>query len=238
MRVRVAPLIAEAYMDLLGAQSVSSATLLLPPLESSTSMTFQGLDFSEEERDLEKPIIGHQRYRRNWNRRTLPIFSTIGYSLPSVTIDVPKTLRIERQGRKPRFMPQVRIGPWRNRTIARRLGKYNITAPDYKLAMTLSPYTTAEPNRPRRDNKIFSSNMYNAALSFVNRTYGTIDEFLEFQQAITQNYGNPEATALALAINEGTDYTYGMRGRLLKSVYQSGYWPFPVGFDTFRRIYE
>lgn len=79
---------------------------------------------------------------------------------------------------------------------------------------------------------------YRRLLSLANRTYGRASEYLELTDAFAAN-PDPAQLVTALAINEAIDRIYGTRARLLKRhVYRSGYWPFPVGFDTLSRIWR
>ncbi len=93
-----------------------------------------------------------------------------------------------------------------------------------------------EWNRRRHDQK--TDYGYNRLLGFINRTYGSSSEYLEF---LTAFQNNPEFMQFvtALGLNQAVDRYYGERANWLKqNVYSSQHWRLPVGYDALSRLWR
>lgn len=187
--------------------------------------------FSRQFDMLEDPAVK----LHSWNRRTIPLLDG-GLIRPGVTrIAVPGRLAFEflNENELPKLSPHV--------TIRSPRGRYSGTGARALLSIRRPNQRRPERHRRRQDQK--SNTGYRRLLTLVNRTYGPISEYLElivaYDLAHSEGYFDAERFITLVAINEAIDRIYAKRARLLKRhVYQSGYWPFPVGYDTLSRLWR
>ncbi|MBV2092771.1 MAG: hypothetical protein KUF72_17980 [Candidatus Thiodiazotropha sp. (ex Ctena orbiculata)] len=122
----------------------------------------------------------------------------------------------------PKTTPIVTIRPTRNKSIGAPRTIYIRDRSNQRVR--------PEYHRRRRDKKVGRG--YRRLLSFVNRTYGRFDEFVEVADAFGNNVG-PVETLTALAVNEAVDFAYGARARALrKHIYSKKWYVLPVGIDA------
>lgn len=190
------------------------------------------------------PSAGRTYYsgRHDWNRITVPQYGSLSRTIPGAEIIVPAGMRFswENYSDLPTYLPSIKLAPTRKSTFYERNG---LPLPDWEMQIATAPPRLSgssrlppEFARRRHDSKV--PFFYNRFLSILNRTYGPYTEFMEFNTAL-QMARSPVEFATIMALNQAIDIAYGRRARFLKQkVYNSGKWPFPVGYDALSRLWR
>ncbi|MCG7868610.1 MAG: hypothetical protein JAY74_19850 [Candidatus Thiodiazotropha taylori] len=206
----------EAYRTIFGLRGVSNGLPLLAdlPLPYSGRWDHDLLrplsKFPKTKIPLYDPFPRFERFSDNPGR-AIPVGAPRHFRFAGIEYD-----------ELPQTTPIVTIRPTRNRAIKAPRTIY--------IRDGRNPRVRPEYHRRRRDKKVGRG--YRRLLSFVNRTYGRFDEFVEVADAFGNNVGPVEALT-ALAVNEAVDHYYGARARLLrKHIYSKDWYKLPIGIDA------
>lgn len=227
IRVRVPRAVGEWFSDSFGARGAR--------LPRSLKMGRYLRPASPELPTLGPVVAGATAMRHTFQRHTLPIYTGFRLETRSVEIELPG--RIEFEWSNPEAIPygyRIAIHP-AHRYSTQNEWSAKMGMPQLQSVVTGSvpPRDNRERNRRRHDDKVPAS--YMRMLALANRTYGPVSEYLEVVDAWQNNMGRPDAFVAALALNQAADRAIGERESWVrKNVYQSGYWPFPVGYSALR----
>lgn len=229
MYLRLPRVIAELFERWLRSPSGRSGVMDLGVYTPSLRMRYQGLHPSES-----LGISG-----RGWQRQRTPLYGAPHFTIPSKRILVPRGLRFRYRNEKdlPIYTPSVSLRAPRSLRKYRALG---VPVPSRELIIRRPNYRRPEGNRRRKDNKPGGlASGYRRLLALISLTYGNYTEFMELVHAYQNNQYDPAGFATAVAINEGVDIAYGTRARFLRDhLYNSGVWPFPVGYQLLSRLWR
>ena len=166
-----------------------------------------------------------------WNRIQVPYLRSLGTAIPLAAVELPSWAEFSYLNSLPAYMPQVALqSPSRSLVWPgeRIVGSIVISTPPihrigYAPGGTAGkPPPRPEASRKRRDTKVPKA--YAQALSFVNRTYGTVSEMGDAYAALAGAKNWLEASQ-NLAFNQAIDYAFGTRARMLKThAYQQSWY--------------
>lgn len=143
---------------------------------------------------------------------------------------------------RPATLPQIRLAP---PGTYRRYDAFVGARPELEITVSVPPprlyeeyaKLRAEEHRRRHDDKI--PQFYNRTLAFLNRDIGPLTEYAETAAIIWNNRNSLAGIFTGLALENWVDFTYGTLARARKRhLYDKGYWPFPVGYDTASRLWR
>lgn len=181
-----------------------------------------------------------------WNRVRIPIYGSLALSIPAQQIDVPDSTIFQYENGTPvvPVVPETKFA--RTRALQWYAAK-GVPVPDAEAIFSSAPPRLPvrrtgqgppdEHYRKRQDVKV--TRFWALYYQMLSKTYGRFTEWLDFQQVVMQNWGNPLAIMIGLGLNEAVDYSYGYAHRQVKKrLYRSRYWTLPVGFITLSRLWR
>lgn len=177
-------------------------------------------------------------YRHDWRRKTLPLYGKHVLPISREPVELPKSLKFrfdddENALRRNPELPAISLRPVAHRGDTRipALGQGT-----YLLQARVNHPRRPEANRRRKDQKV--PHFYRRGLRLYNRTFGEAGEYLEAIDAFRYAKGDPALFLTGLAVNEAVDRIYGTRAKVYQKLYDSGYWPFPVGISAMSRLWR